>query len=285
MFEISCREIIKSKINLLTNTESKIACFVLDHYQDVINSNISELAENANVSKATVVRFCKSMGYKGFQEFKLHLSNDIPQRVQHQYGIKKSETSDTIDICHRIFSSEIIALNHTLRMIQINEIEMIVEKMIAANKIIFIGTGSSLFVGRDAQHKLLKVGIKIYVYEDVDMQLMSSSLLEVNDIAFLTSCSGKNKYTLNCLKVAKENGATIVSLLTKGRTPISRMSDFVIYTDLQESIINSETINVNARIAQLAVIDIIVTIAALKKYDDSYNAIQLTRKATSDNKY
>ena len=69
MFSGSCKETIKGRMHLLTNTEGKIANYVLEHYDEVLNYNISELAENAGVSDASVVRFCKNLGYKGYQDF------------------------------------------------------------------------------------------------------------------------------------------------------------------------------------------------------------------------
>ena len=58
-------------MHLLTNSESKIAKYVLDNFNETLNYNVSELADKAGVSDASVVRFCKSLGYKGFQDFKI----------------------------------------------------------------------------------------------------------------------------------------------------------------------------------------------------------------------
>ena len=85
------------------------------------------------------------------------------------------------------------------------------------------------------------------------------------------------------MKTARRSKAFIISLVTKGKTPVSRMSDITIYTDSEENIFKSESIS--ARIAQLAVLDVIVSMIALKKYEESYQAIQKTRKATSENKF
>ena len=82
MFSGSCKETIKGRMHLLTNTEGKIANYVLEHYDEVLNYNISELAENAGVSDASVVRFCKNLGYKGYQDFKVNAARiliSVPQ--------------------------------------------------------------------------------------------------------------------------------------------------------------------------------------------------------------
>ena len=70
-------------MNHLTNTEAKIAKYVLDHYDQVLSSNITELAEQAGVSDASVVRFCKSLGYKGYQDFKINAARDLLPKEKH----------------------------------------------------------------------------------------------------------------------------------------------------------------------------------------------------------
>ena len=65
MVEVSCKEKIMGSMHLLTNSESKIAKYVLDNFNETLNYNVSELADKAGVSDASVVRFCKSLGYKG----------------------------------------------------------------------------------------------------------------------------------------------------------------------------------------------------------------------------
>ena len=83
MVEISCIEKIRGKEKLLTNTEKKIAEYVLNNYDKVLNCNITELAEGAGVSDASVVRFCKSIGYKGYQDFKINAAKDVLPQEKH----------------------------------------------------------------------------------------------------------------------------------------------------------------------------------------------------------
>ncbi|MGI6070521.1 MAG: MurR/RpiR family transcriptional regulator [Blautia sp.] len=282
MQEVGCRENIRLKMRFLTATEKKAADYVLENYQKVLNCNISELAECADVSDATVVRFCKKMGYKGYQDFKINAAKDMLSKIQH-LNPQLSEEDNTETICKKIFNSEINVLNRTQAMLDIEDLELVADRIIRAGKVVFIGTGGSLLVGRDVQHKFLKVGIQIYVYEDIDMQMMSASLLDDTDVAFFISHSGTNKNVVDCMKTVRKSKAFIVSLVTKGKTPVSRMADVTLYTDSEENIFKSESIS--ARIAQLAVLDVIVAMIAFKNYEKSYQAIQKTRRATSENKY
>lgn len=279
---ISCKQKIRGMMNHLTNTETKIAKYVLDHYDSVLTSNITELAEKAGVSDASVVRFCKSLGYKGYQDFKINAARDILPKEKHlNPSLEPSDDMGTI--CKKIFSTEVAVLDRTLAGLDLEAVEQAAHMIRTAQKMVVFGTGGSLLVGKDAQHKFLKIGIEVYVYEDVDMQLMASSLMKQGEVALCISHSGYNSHVVNCMKNAAENGAGRIALVSQGKTPVSKNADVVLYTASEETIFKSES--VSTRIAQLAIMDSLVAIAAFQDYEDSYQAIQQTRKATSQNKY
>lgn len=279
---ISCKQKIRGKMNHLTNTETKIAKYVLDNYDSVLNCNITELAEKAGVSDASVVRFCKSLGYKGYQDFKINAARDLLPREKHlNPNLEPSDDMGTI--CKKIFGSEVAVLDRTLAGLDLDAVEKAAHMIRNAKKLAVFGSGGSLLVGKDAQHKFLKIGIQVYVYEDVDMQLMASSLMQGDEVALCISHSGCNANVVNCMKNAADNGAGLIAIVSQGKTPVSKNADVVLYTASEETIFKSES--VSTRIAQLAIIDSLVAIVAFQNYDDSYQAIQQTRKATSQNKY
>ena len=65
----SCKEVIQGKKHRLTNTELKLADYILEHYDEALNYNVTELGRQCGVSDASVVRFCKKLGYKGLSGF------------------------------------------------------------------------------------------------------------------------------------------------------------------------------------------------------------------------
>ena len=96
------------------NTEAKsLAAYILEHYEEVLNCNITELAEEAGVSDASVVRFCKSVGYKGYQDFKVNAARDVLPRDKH-FNPSLEQGDDPEAICRKIFASEVNVLNRTL---------------------------------------------------------------------------------------------------------------------------------------------------------------------------
>lgn len=282
MLERSCKEAILSRKSTMTNTERKIAEYVLENYEKVLNYNITELAEYAKVSDASIVRFCRSLGYKGYQDFKINAARDVLPREKHLNPVLEEQDSPET-ICRKIFNSEVAVLTRTLSGLDVEEVMKAAGMIAAAKRVFFFGTGGSLLVAQDAQHKLMKVGIQAFVHQDRDMQLMASSLTGAEDVAIGISHSGSNYSVLKCLKNVKENQTPVVAIVNRGKTPISKIGDVVLHTASEETMFQSES--VSTRIAQLAIVDSLVAIAAFQNYEESFQAIQKTRKATSDNKF
>ena len=272
---------IKQRFNSFTKSEQKIAQYILDNPEAVVNSTIMELAELSHCSEATIVRFCRSMGYSGFLKFKISYAQNVVDPYKHlNPAFEKGDSSEKI--LEKVFYNVKLALDQTKSMLDNDTFQKAVEVIHDCKRLEIFGSGGSGIVAKDLQHKLLKIGIKCNIYEDIDLQLMSASLLEKGDVAMGISHSGTNSGTIECLKLAREAGATTIVLVSQGKSPIVNYGDLVLRNATMETIFKSES--VSGRIAQLVILDALVAALAYKEYDASYSAIQKTRDATSNRK-
>lgn len=275
------RIIAKSESQNATVIERKIAHYIKENLGKVLHCNLLELAELIGVSDASMVRFCKSLGYKGFQEFKIRVAMEaIPSEQQYNPKLQKDDNPE--QICHKIFATEIAALQRTLQALDMENIKRVAELLGSAPRIVFAGTGGSLIVAKDAYHKFLKIGVHVCAVEDKDIQLMEASLLQQGDVLFAVSHSGNNLHVLRAAEVGKSCGATVVGLTSEGKNRLSKIADYIITTISEETIFRSES--ASTRLAQLAVMDSLIAIVAFQDYDKSFQAIYKTRASTSDNK-
>lgn len=266
---------------MLTGAESKVATYVLAHARDILTCTVTELAELAGASDATVVRFCRSVGYKGFQDFKIELAKDVITPAKH-LNPELEQGDDTATIVKKIFTSEIAVLQETLNVVDMEQLDRAAQAIFEAGHIEIFGSGGSGYVGKDAMHKFLKIGIECHVHNDADIQAMAASLMKPGDVAIGISHGGGNKNVVECIRLAKKAGALTIALTTQGRSPLLRACDLALCTSTKETVFKSES--VTARIAQLAVIDSLVAAVALRNYEPCYDAIQKTRSATSNRK-
>ena len=280
--ESSFKNFLDDKDIKLTKGEKKIAEYLHSAGSACLNDTIMDFAEKADVSEATVVRFCKHIGCKGFQDFKIALARElVPREKQYNPIIQSGDGPETI--CGKIFDSEVSTLESTMTDLDVNALLQISKKIRDAKRIVLLGTGGSLNVAVDALHKFMKIGIMVYVYEDMDLQAMASSLLGEGDVVFAISHSGSNIKVLKCMGIAKKNGAFAVALTGSSRNPLAEDADIAVKVASETTMFRSES--ASTRIAQLAVIDALIALTAFQEYESSYRAIQSTRNATSDNKF
>lgn len=272
---------IKEQMDFLTDAEKKVAQYITNNYQDVIYFTVSELADQSGSSEATIVRFCKSMGYRGFQDFKINVAKYTSDSLS---GAPENlELDDTpAAIKRKVFNSRIQALTDTQSVLSDKEFERAVDMLEQADRIEIFGAGASAYVAMDMKHKFLKCGMKCGVDLDADTQVMSASLLKKGDVAIGISYSGRSYITIRSLRLAKERGATTITLTGHARSPILKVSDVVLFTTAKETLYKSEAFA--SRIAEITVLDALLMAVSMRKYEDTQNAICLTRYASSQNK-
>ncbi len=79
MIFMSCTLLIRACMDSMTDTEKRIADYLLIHGSDAMHMNAKELAVSCDTSPAAVVRFAKKLGFKGFTALKLDLARESAQ--------------------------------------------------------------------------------------------------------------------------------------------------------------------------------------------------------------
>lgn len=278
----SCLAHMQGMREALSESEKRVADYILENYLQVLDYTVKELSEKAKVSDATVIRFCRSIGYKGYQDLKINLARDAIVPYKHlNVSLEKDDTPE--QIVTKVFQSETEAIQETLQILDIRTLVNVANAIRGARKVVLFGSGGSALVAVDAMHKMLKIGIHCVAHVDADIQAMESALMNAEDVALGISHSGTNRNVIECLKNAKANGACTIGLTTRGKTPVHRLCDYILMTSAKETVFKSES--AAGRIAQLSVIDSLVSVLSFMDYDGAFDAIQKTRSATAARKY
>jgi RpiR family transcriptional regulator, carbohydrate utilization regulator len=270
---------IRSHYARFSEKEKKIADYILDNPDKIIHSTINEVAEDLNVADATVFRFCKRIGFKGYQAMKIALASEVITPIQ-QIHEEISDVDDEKTVAIKVFKSNIRSLENTLQVLDNESITKAVNMIANANRVEFYGTGGSAVIAMDAFHKFIKTGIKAFAFLDSHFQLMSASQLTKNDVAVVISHSGTNRDTLNILHQANENGARTIGITSFPKSPLAQKVNVALFTSSEETEYRSEALS--SRIAQLSLIDALnVNIMKINK-DQVNTSIEKMRKAISE---
>jgi len=273
-----CLPRIRSHYSQFSEKEKMIADFIIANPEKIIHSTISGVAEELNVADATVFRFCKRLGFKGYQAMKISLASDLVTPIEDIHETINEGDSEGV-IAQKVFRSNIRTLEDSLSMLNEEMFTKAIRGMISAGRIEFYGTGGSGFVAMDAHHKFLRTGMTTTAYNDPHMQLISASQLTDTDVIVFISHSGSNKDLLEVLDVAKKNRVTTIAITHFAKSPLSNGVDIPLFTVSQETEYRSEALA--SRISQLSIVDALYVNTMMKRKDLSKASLQKMRDAIS----
>lgn len=255
---------INALLDTMSKSERKVCEYIISHSEDVIHLSVSELAAASHVSDATVIRACQKIGSGSYQELKISLAQDIVTPLQ-AVNEAVHEADPPSVILEKVFQSSLNTILLTYNLIDVSDIELAAEKIMNARHIAICGLGNSHTVAMDMQHKYMRLGLPAIAYADSHLQLIGVSFAAPGDVVCCISYSGSSKEIVKAAKIAKSNGAYVISLTSLGNSPLSKIADLALFTTSNET--RYKTAALSSRIAQLAIVDAIYTFIALKKPD------------------
>lgn len=248
---------IQVSYNQFTKTEKKIAEFVIKNTNQVLFMSITDLADACKVADASVHRFCRTMGLKGYQEFKMKLS--LSMNSDESTVMESESTSSKIDSLEftldKIIQSHISALKETRMLIQEDEVEKTLRMMEDAKTIYFFGVGDSLLSAKEARNKFLRITNKVSCVDDPHMQAMTASMADENDLIFIISYSGSTKDNVHVAKIAKDSGAKVVGITRFLKSPLTGYTDTLLVCGSNEGPLDGGSMG--AKLSQLYIIDVL----------------------------
>lgn len=274
---------IKENMDNLNPTEKKLAKYIVDQPDEVINYSVQKLAGLSNVSEATIVRFSKKMKFKGFQDLKLQIAYDLnkPQSPKSSYQDITADVS-TKSLIESVSHNNVKSIQDTLLIVSEITLEKSIEMVNQARKIAVFGIGASAIIAQDMKQKLTRIDRWTEIGTDFDTQATISANLNEKDVVIGISNSGKTQDIIQSLTIAKENKAQIISITRYGDNAVSNLADAKLSVSSPENIIRSGAMS--SRIAMLNVIDILYTGIARNDYERNIQMLEKTRKAVKISK-
>jgi RpiR family transcriptional regulator, carbohydrate utilization regulator len=255
---------IKASLPSLAPAEQRVGKLCLADPRAFAKLPVTELADRAHVSKPTVVRFCRSVGYDGLSDFKLKLAGTVNEGVPF---IHRSVDMDdkTSDVMVKVIDNTVAAFLKYRNDASNQAIEKAVLALVDAyntgRQIQFFGVGNSGIVAQDAQHKFFRLGINSIAYSDGHMQVMSASIMRPGDCVVVISNSGRTRDLMDACDIARKNGATTIVITASG-SPLASAGHIHLSADHPEGF--DKYSPMVSRLLHLMIIDILATCVALR---------------------
>jgi len=253
---------IKASLPSLAPAEQRVGKLVLQDPRAFANLPVTQLADRAHVSKPTVVRFCRSVGYDGLSDFKLKLAGSVSEGVPF---IHRSVDADdkTTDVMVKVIDNTVAAFlkyrNDASASALDQAVKALAETHSTGKRIEFYGVGNSGIVAQDAQHKFFRLGMNTIAYSDGHMQVMSASMLGQGDCVVVISNSGRTRDLMDACDIAKKRGATTIVITASG-SPLATAGQIHLTADHPESYDRYSPMV--SRLLHLLIIDILATTVA-----------------------
>ncbi|WP_150539666.1 MurR/RpiR family transcriptional regulator [Actinobacillus vicugnae] len=261
----------------LTKTEKKIASAILAQPEILSQNSLSEVAKQLDVGEATFIRFCRTLGFKGYTDFKLDLAIELATQEKHSSSIFDTDVSETDtpkEIAIKLQSSLNNVIAETINLLDFQELENVVKELQQAKRIFLFGVGSSGLTAEDAKHKLMRIGLQTDAVTNNHFMYMQASLLREGDVVIGISHSGYSDEVISSLRIARKNHAKTVAITHHIRSPITNVADYVLINGNRQGHMQGDSIG--TKMSQLFVLDLIYALLVKAEPEKSIQQKQKT---------
>ncbi|WP_214411891.1 MurR/RpiR family transcriptional regulator [Sphaerisporangium fuscum] len=278
---MSIQSDIQARADSFPPTMRRVADAILDRPQLVVDSTITEVARICDTSEASIVRFCRAIGFTGFPQMKLQMAAELAKESAEfgggepgSYGADISPSDTLAEMVSKIANSEILGIRETVDSMDFDVLRNVVRKLQRAKRVVLFGVGASNGGAQDLAQKLLRIGHVALAFHDAHDALVSSALLGAADVAIGFSHSGRTTETNAFLRGAKNSGAYTVAVTNVPGSPLTEHADGVLRTAVRETTFRSGAMA--SRIAQLTIVDYLFVGVARSRYEHTVQALKST---------
>ena len=278
--EMTVRDYIFTTYDQLFDAEKKVADYLLDHPDAAVEMSVAALAGECSTSQATIIRFCKKVGFSGFHQLKIEMAKDMKTR-------KDYITTNAIDInhigqsLHNILVSKVEELEATINNLNEESIRKVIDAVVKADVVEVAAVGNSIPIAMDASYKFNQVGIRSVASNVWEAQQAFSFTLNKGDVLIGISASGASRRLVGMARIAQKSGALVVTITSQPESPLAENSDIVLTTASRERVFYDQVSF--TRSAAMAVVDsIFLLLYSMRK--DSFQQLLEHEQIISEDK-
>ena len=260
---------------------ARIAETILADPETAAHASIVDLAERSGTSTATVTRFSRALGFKGYANLRVAVATETGRAEQARWETDISgdinpgdQTEKVLDI---ITAADTRAIQATAAGLDTDAIERVAAAIAGAGRVEIFGLGSSGTAGREMAFRLERIRVPVWSRSDTHAALTNAALLGPGDVAIGLSHSGRTVEVIETLAEAADHGALTVAVTSFGRSPLAEVADVVFTTSVHETTFRLAALS--ALHSQLLILDLIYVAVAQRTYERTAEALELTVRA------
>ncbi|CAM7095781.1 MurR/RpiR family transcriptional regulator [Escherichia coli] len=243
-----------------SRTQQKLGEFVLSEPAKVVYLTITELARESGTSEASVTRLCRTLGCKGYNEFKMALALELRQ------GQSVDHSGDEID---NVVNESVQALQDTAKLLDRSLLKAAALALHQAQSVQIYGVAASAILAEYLHYKLLRLGKPAQLFSDMHRAAMNATTLCKNTLVVAISSSGSTRDLLHVVKLARKQGVRVLALSNTPRSPLASLSDIQLVAAKPEGPLSAGALN--AKVGVMLLVELLTT--SLIALDDKYSDV------------
>lgn len=273
-------DLIKIKYDKLTASEQKIADYILLNSEVFLKSNAQEIGDLTQTSGASVIRFCKKLGFSGLENLKVEVAKSNINSHDNQKIDPIIESADTNDILvNKIYSNIETSLKRTIHLMDFQLLEKIIDIIRKANKVYLYGIGASSLSAYDLYHKFNRINKTTFYGFDGHMNIEFAVHSQPSDVAIAISYGGNTKEVLLAVKQLKENKTPVIAIVKEGESSLSQLADYCLFVPNTEKQIKMGALS--SKFSQSFLVDIIYFGVVKDHLDNIFGQLELTNRVVT----
>lgn len=250
----------------MTPALEKVAEYVISKPDASIHHTLVELADSSGASEASVVRFCRDLGYNSFATFKIALSISLLQETP----VHISHSSDPVD---NSLTTTVNSLKDTATLLGRANLDQAVEVVGHADCIYFFGVGASSVIADYGKYRMMRLGFQTHAFSNMHSAIMTTSCMKENDLLVLVSGSGNTQDIIRTAQQARQQGGKVMAVTGNTKGELAKLSDLCLQTAVPESPVSAGAFSSKA--SQMFMIDVLAN-AVLGKHPELKESVART---------
>lgn len=264
------------------DAEKKIADCIIARKEEVIDMTVAELAKASGTSDATVSRFCRRCGFKGFQHLKMSLAREVLEEKGKQVQVSNDILREDIgQSLQNILANKVAELTQTVSMIEPKKLEKILSLIEHARTVQVVAVGNTTPVALDFAFKLNQIGIPAVSGTIWETQVAYTLNLKKGDVVVVISNSGASRRLLTLMRGAKENGVMVIAVTNNPESSVAKSADYHVTTATREKLLLGEFCF--SRVSATLVVEILYLFLAVSR-KSAYGSIRRHERAIAEDK-
>ena len=268
-------DLLHEKQLSLTKSGIIIAEYLIQHPEEAQFLSISSLARNCNMAEATIYRFCKQLGFEGYNEMKIALAQANAASISASVSYDLDFSTDTAALCENINLSFQSAIASTLSLLSPEAVDQAALLLQRARNVYCMGQGGSLILAHDIWARLSTISNKFHTCGDNHLQVLTASLTSSEDVILFASYSGATRDMMDTLSIARKTGAKIILITHYADAPGTALADVVLLCGALEAPLDGGSIPI--KVAELFVAEALILRYSL----DNHELVNISRIKTS----